>query len=81
MQGLADGINTSKYKVAQSIQGLASDMSISPAVRSAAGEYSAQTIDNSVTKAPVININGPVSVHDKGSRNATLQQLQFLAEV
>lgn len=81
MQGLADGINTSKYKVAQSIQGLASDMSISPAVRSAAGEYSAQTIDNSVTKAPVININGPVSVQDKGSRNATLQQLQFLAEV
>ncbi|MFT8889863.1 MAG: phage tail tape measure protein [Ethanoligenens sp.] len=40
-----------------------------------------QSIDNSVTKAPVININGPVNVTDQGNQNQTLQQLQFLAAI
>lgn len=42
---------------------------------------SATTIDNSVTKAPVFNINGPINVQDKGSRDATLQQIQFIAPI
>ncbi|AVQ94867.1 hypothetical protein DRA42_00530 [Ethanoligenens harbinense] len=41
----------------------------------------AQTIDNSVTKSPIININGPVNVTDQGNQRQTLQQLQFLAAI
>lgn len=83
MAGLARGIDANKYKVVSAMRSLAAGMSISPTVQPAfAGGYSgAQMIDSSVTKAPVININGPVNVQSKGSQNATLQQLQFLAEV
>lgn len=42
-------------------------------------QKSVTTIDNS--KAPVININGPVNLESKGIQDATLQQLQFMAQL
>ncbi|MGW8114033.1 phage tail length tape measure family protein [Caproicibacterium sp. NSD3] len=65
------------------IKSLARDLAteISSVTISSANRPYPQTIDKSVTKSPVININGPVNVQDKGSKSATLQQLQFLAEV
>ena len=43
--------------------------------------YSTANVTNNNTKAPVININGPVNVGDKGNQKQTLQQLQFLAVI
>ena len=40
---------------------------------------SSQVIDNSITKAPVFNINGAVNLQNQGDTEQTLQQLRFLA--
>ena len=58
MAGLARGIDANKYKVVQSMRSLATDMSISPAVRPAyAGGYAAPQI----AVAPTID-NAPLAV-------------------
>lgn len=65
------------------IKSLARDLAteISSVTISSANRPYPQTIDKSVTKAPTVNINGPVYMESKGSVSATLQQAQFLAEV
>lgn len=51
------------------------------AASKASAESSAKKTTSETRKTTQININGDVNVADKGSKNATLQQLQFLAVV
>ncbi|MFT8889479.1 MAG: phage tail length tape measure family protein [Ethanoligenens sp.] len=87
MSTMAQGITANSGKLRAAAASAASALSGSlqsnaiPAIAAAHRKSVVQSIDNSVTKAPVININGPVNVQSKGSQSSTLQQLQFLSDL
>lgn len=92
MYGMADDINSNIAPVADAARRVAStvagniggSMSLiaTPASALSAAQhtsYSTTSVTTNNTKAPVININGPVNMTDAGSKRANEQQLQFMA--
>jgi phage-related protein len=93
--GLAGGITNNTGLLTSAIQnvtakmssamqsGINSSLNTSTLLSLASGGNAASStnITNNNTKAPVININGPVNLADKGDTRATLQQTQFLTQI
>ena len=89
MQGAGEDITGNSGYVMAALHAVTSQMrmAIQPTLltpqlaASESGGLRSTAVTNNNTKAPVFNINGPVNLESKGSKNATLQQLQFLASM
>lgn len=84
MSGMAKDILANKGTVMGALQSVTNGMSVQlqgGMTMAGIGAGGTKTITTNNTKAPVINVNGPVNVTDQGNQRQTLQQLQFLAAI
>ncbi|ADU27132.1 hypothetical protein [Ethanoligenens harbinense] len=91
LDGMADDIRGHQDSVLAAVNGLASGMAAAlqtapyaldiRAGMSALNSVQSAPITTNNTRAPVININGPVSLAQAGGKKQLLQQLQFLAGI